>query len=121
VARTNHHHIELFRKAHLSILKASAPISKILAPFIGHSASFPIKNNQATFPPTRIQFAKMGDILMRIFVAGASGQPLIAELIRLGHSVTGMTQSEFGAKKLAAQGASATIASQLQTPPPSVV
>ncbi|WP_353064732.1 NAD(P)-dependent oxidoreductase [Tunturibacter psychrotolerans] len=50
---------------------------------------------------------------MRIFVAGASGaigQPLIAELIRLGHSVTGMTQSDAGAKKLAAQGASATIA-----------
>jgi 2-alkyl-3-oxoalkanoate reductase len=50
---------------------------------------------------------------MRIFVAGASGaigQPLIAELIRLGHSVTGMTQSDAGAKKLIAKGASATIA-----------
>jgi 2-alkyl-3-oxoalkanoate reductase len=33
---------------------------------------------------------------MRIFVAGASGaigQPLIAELIRRGHEVTGMTPS----------------------------
>jgi nucleoside-diphosphate-sugar epimerase len=50
---------------------------------------------------------------MRIFVAGASGaigQPLIAELIRQGHSVTGMTQSDTGAKKLAALGASPTIA-----------
>jgi len=50
---------------------------------------------------------------MRIFVAGASGaigQPLIAELIRCGHSVTGMTQSEVGAKKLLALGASACIA-----------
>jgi nucleoside-diphosphate-sugar epimerase len=50
---------------------------------------------------------------MRIFVAGASGaigQPLIAELIRLGHSVTGMTQSDAGARKLTALGASAAIA-----------
>jgi len=50
---------------------------------------------------------------MKIFVAGASGaigQPLITELIRLGHSVTGMTQSDAGAKKLIAQGASAAIA-----------
>jgi 2-alkyl-3-oxoalkanoate reductase len=50
---------------------------------------------------------------MRIFVAGASGaigKPLIAELIRLGYSVTGMTQSDTGAKKLIEQGASATIA-----------
>jgi nucleoside-diphosphate-sugar epimerase len=49
---------------------------------------------------------------MKIFVAGASGaigQPLITELIRLGHSVTGMTQSDAGAKKLIAQGASAAI------------
>lgn len=50
---------------------------------------------------------------MRIFVAGASGaigQPLIAELTRLGHSVTGMTQSDTGAQKLIALGASAAIA-----------
>jgi len=34
---------------------------------------------------------------MKVFVAGASGaigQPLIAELIRKGHTVTGMTHSE---------------------------
>ena len=45
---------------------------------------------------------------MRIFVAGASGaigQPLIAELIRRGHAVTGMTHSEVGAQKLADLGA----------------
>jgi nucleoside-diphosphate-sugar epimerase len=41
---------------------------------------------------------------MRIFVAGASGaigQPLIAELLRRGHEVTGMTRSEAGARNLA--------------------
>jgi nucleoside-diphosphate-sugar epimerase len=40
---------------------------------------------------------------MRVFVAGASGaigQPLIAELIRQGHTVTGMTRSEAGAQNL---------------------
>ena len=40
---------------------------------------------------------------MKVFVAGASGaigQPLIAELIRKGHTVTGMTHSEAGAKRL---------------------
>ena len=45
---------------------------------------------------------------MRIFVAGASGaigQPLIAELVRRGHEVTGMTRSESGARKLAEMGA----------------
>lgn len=45
---------------------------------------------------------------MRIFVAGASGaigQPLIAELVRRGHEVTGMTHSEAGARKLADIGA----------------
>jgi pyruvate/2-oxoglutarate dehydrogenase complex dihydrolipoamide dehydrogenase (E3) component len=45
---------------------------------------------------------------MRIFVAGASGaigQPLIAELIRRGHEVTGMTRSEAGARNLADRGA----------------
>jgi nucleoside-diphosphate-sugar epimerase len=45
---------------------------------------------------------------MRIFVAGASGaigQPLITELVRQGHSVTGMTRSEAGARKLADLGA----------------
>lgn len=50
---------------------------------------------------------------MRVFVAGASGaigQPLIAELIRQGHTCYGMTQTEAGAKKLIAQGAVAEIA-----------
>jgi 2-alkyl-3-oxoalkanoate reductase len=42
---------------------------------------------------------------MRVFVAGASGaigRPLIVELIRRGHTVTGMTRSEVGARHLAA-------------------
>src|SRR5262245_48185582 len=45
---------------------------------------------------------------MRIFVAGASGaigQPLVAELVRRGHEVTGMTHSEAGARQLAGMGA----------------
>jgi nucleoside-diphosphate-sugar epimerase len=45
---------------------------------------------------------------MRIFVAGASGaigQPLIAELIRQGHAVTGTTHSEAGARNLTRLGA----------------
>jgi nucleoside-diphosphate-sugar epimerase len=45
---------------------------------------------------------------MKIFIAGASGaigQPLIAELIQKGHAVTGMSQSEAGAKRLADLGA----------------
>jgi nucleoside-diphosphate-sugar epimerase len=45
---------------------------------------------------------------MRVFVAGASGaigQPLIAELIRQGHTVTGMSHSTEGARRLAAMGA----------------
>jgi nucleoside-diphosphate-sugar epimerase len=44
---------------------------------------------------------------MRVFVAGASGaigRPLIAELIRRGHTVIGMTRSEVGARHLAALG-----------------
>ncbi|WP_433971695.1 NAD-dependent epimerase/dehydratase family protein [Tunturiibacter lichenicola] len=50
---------------------------------------------------------------MKIFLAGASGaigQPLIAELIRQGHRVTGMTQSADGAKRLVALGAAAAVA-----------
>jgi 2-alkyl-3-oxoalkanoate reductase len=45
---------------------------------------------------------------MQIFVAGASGaigQPLVAELIRQGHTVTGMTHSDAGAEKLSKAGA----------------
>jgi len=46
---------------------------------------------------------------MKIFVAGASGaigQPLIAELVRRGHAVTGMSSSEAGAEKIRGFGAS---------------
>ena len=49
---------------------------------------------------------------MRVFVAGASGaigEPLIAELLKRGHTVTGMTTSETRAKILEGQGASAAI------------
>jgi nucleoside-diphosphate-sugar epimerase len=49
---------------------------------------------------------------MRVFVAGASGaigEPLIAELLKQGHSVVGMTTSETRAKILEGQGASAVI------------
>jgi 2-alkyl-3-oxoalkanoate reductase len=45
---------------------------------------------------------------MRIFVAGATGaigQPLIAELVRQGHAVTGMTRSGPGAQRLVDMGA----------------
>ena len=45
---------------------------------------------------------------MNMFVAGASGaigQPLIAELVRRGHAVTGMTHSEAGAQNIRDLGA----------------
>jgi nucleoside-diphosphate-sugar epimerase len=45
---------------------------------------------------------------VKIFVAGASGaigQPLVAQLIRHGHTVTGMTRSGAGAEKLSKAGA----------------
>src|SRR5918997_3584701 len=51
---------------------------------------------------------------MRVFVAGASGaigRPLIMELIRRGHEVTGMTRSESGVRSLAALGAAVARAS----------
>jgi nucleoside-diphosphate-sugar epimerase len=50
---------------------------------------------------------------MKVFVAGATGaigQPLIAELIRKGHAVTGMTNSEAGAKRLRAYGVEVAVA-----------
>jgi len=53
---------------------------------------------------------------MKVFVAGASGaigRPLIAELIRKGHKVTGMTHSEAGAKRLRAHGVDVAIANAL--------
>src|SRR5262249_7795854 len=46
--------------------------------------------------------------ILRTFVAGGSwaiGRPLIAELVRRGHSVTGMTRSDAGARALADLGA----------------
>jgi nucleoside-diphosphate-sugar epimerase len=45
---------------------------------------------------------------MKIFIAGASGaigRPLVAELIRQGYTVTGMTHSDSGAQKLEEAGA----------------
>ena len=53
---------------------------------------------------------------MRIFIAGASGaigRPLIDELLRLGHSVVGMTHSKESAKRLNAQGIEVELASAL--------
>src|SRR5277367_84304 len=49
---------------------------------------------------------------MRVFVAGASGaigEPLIAELLKQGHSVVGMTTSETRARILEDQGVEAVI------------
>jgi len=49
---------------------------------------------------------------MRVFVAGASGaigEPLIAELLKQGHSVVGMTTSEDRARNLERQGAEALV------------
>jgi len=56
---------------------------------------------------------------MKIFVAGASGaigQPLIAELIRRGHTVTGMTTSEAGARRIIEQGAAVELANAFDAP-----
>jgi len=55
---------------------------------------------------------------MKVFVAGATGaigQPLIAELIAEGHTVTGMTHSEAGARRLRAAGADVAIADALNS------
>ena len=49
---------------------------------------------------------------MRVFVAGASGaigEPLIAELLKHGHSVVGMTSSEARARMLEGQGVTPAI------------
>ena len=56
---------------------------------------------------------------MRVFVAGASGaigQTLIAELVRRGHTVTGMTRSEAGARRLRDLGASVAQISAFDAP-----
>lgn len=53
---------------------------------------------------------------MRVFVAGASGaigEPLIAELLRQGHAVVGLTTSEARGDKLRSQGAEAVVADAL--------
>lgn len=53
---------------------------------------------------------------MHIFVAGASGaigEPLIAELLKRGHSVVGMTSNETRAKQLHRQGAQPIIVNAL--------
>src|SRR3954453_22147856 len=56
---------------------------------------------------------------MRVFVAGASGAiglPLITELVRQGHTVTGMTRSEAGAQNLVDLGAAAVQVSAFDGP-----
>jgi nucleoside-diphosphate-sugar epimerase len=53
---------------------------------------------------------------MRVFVAGATGaigRPLVAQLLRAGHEVAGMTRSEERAQALRAAGAEAVIADAL--------
>lgn len=56
---------------------------------------------------------------MRVFLAGASGaigEPLIAELLKQGHSVVGMTTTEARAKNLERQGAEASIVDAFDAP-----
>ena len=56
---------------------------------------------------------------MNVFIAGASGaigRPLVAELIRRGHAVTGMTRSEAGAEALSTLGAAVVRASAFDAP-----
>jgi nucleoside-diphosphate-sugar epimerase len=56
---------------------------------------------------------------MNVYVAGASGaigRPLTAELVRRGHSVTGMTRSDTGASVLADLGAAVARVSAFDAP-----
>lgn len=56
---------------------------------------------------------------MNIFVAGASGaigRPLLAELVRQGHAVTGMTTSDAGARVIAGIGAAVAQVSAFDAP-----
>ncbi|MGC4056127.1 MAG: NAD(P)-dependent oxidoreductase [Paludibaculum sp.] len=51
---------------------------------------------------------------MKIFVAGASGavgQPLVTHLVRLGHTVSGLTQTEAGRQRIQALGAAPALVS----------
>lgn len=53
---------------------------------------------------------------MRIFVAGATGavgRPLVSQLIKAGHAVTGMARDESAASRLRQQGAAAEVADAL--------
>lgn len=56
---------------------------------------------------------------MNVFVAGASGaigRPLLAELIRQGHAVTGMTISDAGARVVSSLGAAVARVSAFDAP-----
>jgi nucleoside-diphosphate-sugar epimerase len=56
---------------------------------------------------------------MRVFVAGAIGaigRPLVAELVRRGHAVTGMTRSDAGAAALSSLGAAVARVSAFDAP-----
>src|SRR4051794_17537153 len=56
---------------------------------------------------------------MNVFVAGASraiGRALVAELVRRGHAVTGMTRSDAGSTALADLGAAVARASAFDAP-----
>lgn len=56
---------------------------------------------------------------MNVFVAGASGaigRPLIAELVRRGHTVTGMTRSNAGARAIAELGGAVARVSAFDAP-----
>src|SRR5262249_10734582 len=56
---------------------------------------------------------------MNVFVAGASGaigRRLVAELVRRGHAVTGMTRSDAGATALARLGAAVARVSAFDAP-----
>lgn len=56
---------------------------------------------------------------MNVFVAGASGaigRPLLVELIRRGHTVTGMTNSDAGARAIAELGAAVARVSAFDAP-----
>lgn len=56
---------------------------------------------------------------MNLFVAGASGaigRPLLAELVRQGHAVTGMTNSDAGARVIAGLGAAVARVSAFDAP-----